>query len=427
MAELSIKASFPKKAEFLFQPWRYKILRGGRSSSKSWNAARALLIQGAMKPLRILCAREVQNSIKQSVHQVLRDQIVLLGLEDFYRVTDNDITGKNGTLFSFTGLSNLTVDTIKSFEGYDIAWVEEGQVISDRSWKILTPTIRKDGSEIWVTYNPDLESDPTHMRFTINPPKDCCNVLMNWRDNPWFNEVMEAERLLCKEQFPDDYDNIWEGKCRPAVEGAVYYKQVELAEEQGRICDVPYDPLLKVHLFFDLGWADSTTIGMVQRKTSELRFIDYISGSQRPLDDYSRELREKGYNWGKVFLPHDGFSKMLQTGKSSADILSALGWEVIQRGEMAEQSVEEGIRISRLRFGQVYIDRIKCARLLESLKRYRRHIKDKSKEAGNPVHDEFSHGADMFRYACINADNLTNETAVLRAPRFSQGQGAWMM
>ena len=212
-----IDAQIPAKLRFIFEPHRYKVLRGGRGSAKSWSAARALLILGARKTLRILCAREVQISIKQSVHKLLSDQIELLRMESYYVAQETTIRGINGTEISFTGLSSLTVDTIKSFEGYDICWVEEGQAISKRSWDILIPTIRKTGSEIWITYNPDLETDETHRRFTVFPPGDCVNVEMNWRDNPWFNPVLESERIHCKETDPDSYDNIWEGKCRPAV------------------------------------------------------------------------------------------------------------------------------------------------------------------------------------------------------------------
>lgn len=423
-----INADFPKKLQFLFQPYRYKIARGGRGSAKSWSFARALLLQGANKPLRILCAREVQLSIKQSVHQLLKDQIQLLGLESIYNVLDAEIRGKNGTTITFSGLSTLTVDTIKSFEGIDIVWIEEGQVISKRSWDILIPTIRKDGSEIWVSYNPDLDTDETHRRFTTNQPDDCYNVLINWRDNPWFNDVLEKERLSCKRGNPDDYDNIWEGACRPAVDGAIYYKQIQEATNQGRIANVPYDPLLKVHLVFDLGWSDAMSIGLVQRSSSEIRIFDYITGSQRTLADYSAELKKKNYNWGRVILPHDGFSKGFQTGQSSADILKALGWDVAARKEIIEQSVEEGIRNTRLKFNRLYFDKTRCAELIESLKRYRRHINRNTQAASSPVHDDASHGADMLRYLCINEGLMINESINIIMPMQSRfvGAGNWM-
>lgn len=193
---MQIECEFPEKLEFLFQPARYKVARGGRGSGKSWGFARALLLLGVQNVERILCARELQKSIKQSVHQLLRDQIAALGLSHFYQVYESEIRGINGTRFYFSGLSDQTADSIKSFEGCTKVWIEEGQSVSDRSWSILIPTIRTAGSEIWVTYNPELETDPTHQRFVARPPHDCVSILMNWRDNPWFPEVHDIWTLV---------------------------------------------------------------------------------------------------------------------------------------------------------------------------------------------------------------------------------------
>jgi phage terminase large subunit len=422
------KVEMPDKLSFLFRPGRYKVARGGRGSAKSWSFARALLILGIQNKLRVLCAREIQTSIRQSVHRLLQDQINLLKLDHLYDVFDQEIRGKNGTLFSFTGLSTLTVATIKSFEGYDMCWVEEGQVISKRSWDILIPTIRKDASEIWISYNPELETDETHQRFTISPPHGCVNVEINWRDNPWFSEVLEAERQHCKINNPDDYDNIWEGKCRPAVEGAIYFKQIQEAETNRRICNVPHDPMLKTHLVLDLGWEDSLAIGLVQKHVSEIRIIEYLEVSHTSLDTLSAELRTRPYQWGKVWLPHDGYAKSLNSGgKSTADIMESLGWEVAARNEIAEMSVEEGIRQARMTFARMYFDKEKCHalkapesiehikhtklshRLIECLKRYRRHINIKTETTSVPVKDIHAHGADCLRYIAINSDRMDNE------------------
>ncbi len=430
-----IDAKFPSKLQFLFRPYRYKVARGGRGSAKSWSFARALLLLGAKRPLRILCAREVQLSIKQSVHQLLKDQIRLLGLEGRYTVLDSEIRGSNGTKIVFTGLSTLTTDTIKSFEGIDICWVEEGQTISKRSWAILLPTIRREShifesgvssSEIWVSYNPDLESDETHQLFTINKPRDCVNTLMNWRDNPWFNDVLNEERLRCLETEPDAYPNIWEGRCRPAVEGAIYYKQIEEMENQGRICNIPYDPMLKVHLVFDLGFTDKMSIGLVQKNLSELRLFDYIGGTRRSLSDYDLELKAKPYNWGSVFLPHDGFSKGHQTGQSTADVLKTFGWDVIPRENIVEMTVEEGIRNTRLKLPRLYIDESRCAPVVESLKRYRRTINKRTDAEGRPVHDQYSHDADMVRYLCLNEENMINEKVYRHTKEYAPRMGGWM-
>ena len=403
---------FPEKLKFLFQPARYKVAYGGRGSAKSWSFARALLLKGINKPLRILCAREIQKSIKDSVHQLLGDQIETLGISSKYTVQQTEITGTNGTRFLFVGLSELTIDTIKSYEGIDIVWIEEGQTITERSWKILIPTIRKKGSEIWISFNPDLESDPTYVRFVKNPAPDSIVVIVNWRDNPFFNSVMEAERQDCLNRFPRDYDNVWEGKCRPAVEGAIYFDEVASMERDGRVCNVPYDPVLKAHVVFDLGFNDEMAVSIVQRHVSEIRIIRYIEDTQKTLAYYSNELKELRYNWGKVWLPFsDGFSKDFKTGKGSDQLLTALGWNVAKKEEVSNVDVEEGIRQTRFVFPRIYIDKTNCSQLIESWKRYRRHINRQTLTAGAPVHDQYSHGADVTRYIAINIDRMTNDTA----------------
>lgn len=403
----------PDKLAFLLtERRRYQGARGGRGSAKSWTVARALLILGSTRKLRILCTREVQKSIKQSVHKLLKDQIDGLGLSKFYRVLDTEIRGRNGTEFSFSGLSDQTVDTIKSFEGCDIVWVEEAQTVSKRSWQVLVPTIRKDGSEIWVTFNPELDTDETYDRFVTKCPPDCKIVEMNHADNPWFTKVLEAERLQAKATLPEaEYNWIWEGKCMPAVVGAIYFNEFSKAETEGRICNVPYDPMLKVHVVFDLGWNDSMAISLVQRHASEVRIIDYIEDSHKTLDWYSGELKKLNYNWGRVWLPHDGFTGDYKTGKSAEQILSALGWNVVSKEEIAQKAlgIEEGIRAVRMVFGRLYVDKTKCARLVECMKRYRRHINQTTKEATSPLHDEYSHGADNLRYVAVNVESMTND------------------
>jgi phage terminase large subunit len=399
---------FPDKLQCLFEPHRYKVLHGGRGGAKSWGVARYLLIDGATRPQRFLCTREVQKSIKESVHKLLSDQIQKLGLGSFYEVQQAVIKGINGTEFVFAGLSDQTAESIKSFEGVDKAWVEEAQAVSKRSWDILIPTIRKDGSEIIVTLNPELDTDPTYVRMIENPPPDSVVVQINYHDNPWFPDVLRKEREHALASMSKaDYENIWEGKCRSAVAGAIYADEIAAAHEHGRICDLPYDPALKVHVIFDLGWNDSMALILVQKHVSQLRVIEYIEDDHKTLDWYSNELKSRSHNWGKLYLPHDGKHKDFKTGKSSQAILQELGWDV----EITpNQSIEEGIKNARRTFPQVYFDRAKTTRLVECLKRYRRGVPATTGEPGAPVHDEWSHGADDFRYLCINAPGLTNET-----------------
>ena len=401
---------FPDKLAFLFEPHRYKVAYGGRGSGKSWSFARALLIQGAQKPMRILCTREIQKSIADSVHKLLADQITSLKLSAFYDVQQAYINGKNGTEFSFAGLQQHTIDSIKSYEGVDIVWVEEAHAVVKKSWDVLLPAIRKPGSEIWAGYNPQLESDETHQRFVVTPPPDCVSVLMNYNDNPWFPAVLEQERLHAKATMkPEQYAHIWEGKCMPAVEGAIYFEQMSQAES--RIANVPHDGLLKTHVIFDLGWNDAMTIILAQKIAGEIRIVHYIEGHQRTLAEYSAELKsltldDQPINWGHVYLPHDGYSKRHKSGKSDAEVMGQLGWTVMPVPNM---HVEQGINRVREVFPRTYFNRDRTGRLVECLKRYRRQINQQTNEPGAPLHDEYSHGADVMRYLAVVADQLSND------------------
>lgn len=405
---MQTEARFPECLRFLFQPARYKCAYGGRGSGKSWGFARALLVQGASEPLRVLCTREVQKSIKDSVHRLLSDQIAALNLGDFYQILETEIRGKNGTIFLFSGLSNMTVESIKSFEGVDRCWVEEAQTVSKRSWDVLIPTIRKNGSEIWLTFNPELDTDETYQRFVMNPAPNSVVCEMNYNDNPWFPDVLEHERKHCELTNKEDYAQIWEGKCRTAVAGAIYATEVGDAIRGGRICNVPYDPRLKAHTIWDLGWNDAMSIIIVQRLRSEIRVIDYIEDSHKTIDWYAAELSKRNLNWGYDWLPHDGHAKDYKTGKSAIEMLRAFGRKPKPEG-VPNIGLESGIKTARMAFGQCYFDKTKTARLVECLKRYRRSINQQTNEPGAPVHDEFSHGADVFRYLSIVADRLKNE------------------
>ncbi len=198
----------------LYRPARYKVYYGGRGGAKSWEFARALVVRAHTSPLRILCAREFQNSIADSVYRLLCDQIEKLGLVPWFRITQSSITSAvTGSEFIFKGLQR-NINEIKSLEGIDICWVEEAQRVSAESWDILIPTIRKQGSEIWLSLNPHDETDPTYQRFILNPPPDSIVKKVNWSDNPYFPSTLNAERLYCLKNDPDAYDHIWEGNPR---------------------------------------------------------------------------------------------------------------------------------------------------------------------------------------------------------------------
>lgn len=205
----------PRKLMPLFRPMRYKVLHGGRGGTKSWGVAKVLLLMAARKKLRILCARELQVSIADSVHKLLCDQIGSdPWLSSRYDTTKNSITCTvTGSEFLFAGIRN-NVTKIKSMEGINIVWVEEAEKVSDNSWQVLIPTIRRNGSEIWVTFNPDLKTDPTSKRFLENPPPNAWVQKMGWEDNPWLPQELIDEKDYLYRVDPEAAAHVWGGGYR---------------------------------------------------------------------------------------------------------------------------------------------------------------------------------------------------------------------
>ena len=212
----------------MFRPFRYKIYWGGRGGGKSWAIARALVLLGANKKLRILCAREIQHSIADSVHKLLSEQIYELNLESRYHVTKNAILGKNGTEFIFKGL-RFNVREAKSTEGIDICWVEEAQSVSEESWSVLIPTVRKANSEIWLSFNPLDEDDPTYQRFILHTPPNAAVHKVGFRENPWFPDVLRQEMEYLKRVDYEAYLHVWEGEVR-RISDAIIFKDKFVVE-----------------------------------------------------------------------------------------------------------------------------------------------------------------------------------------------------
>ena len=393
------KAEFPIKLENLFKKSRYKVLYGGRGGAKSWGIARALLILGAKNPIRILCAREFMTSMRDSVHKLLCDQIEALGLMGFYEITQASIRGQNGSEFSFVGLKN-NVANVKSYEGVDICWVEEAQTVSRLSWNVLIPTIRKEGSEIWVSFNPELETDETYQRFVAQPPQDCITMRVNWSDNPWFPETLRIEKDALKNRDEEAYNQVWEGLCRQTVDGAIFAKEMQQAEKDGRITRVPYDATKPVHAIFDLGWSDSTAIWFLQFVGMETRLIRYLEGSQQTMSFYLATMQTFGYVYDTIWLPHDAENKTLAAaGRSIDDIVRGAGFKT---QILPRVPIVDSINAARTIFPNCYFDREHAADGLTCLRHYRYDVDPNTKQfSRSPLHDHYSHGADAFRYIAL--------------------------
>jgi phage terminase large subunit len=380
----------------LFDKARYKVYYGGRGAGKSHSAAKALLILGAKSQIRVLCAREYQTSIKDSVHKLLCDQIELMNLHGFYEITQSSIRGKNGSEFAFVGLKN-NVANVKSYEGVDYCWVEEAQTVSRHSWNTLIPTIRKEGSEIWITFNPELETDETYQRFVVRPPEQAVVQKINWSDNPWFPEVLALEKDSLKSRDPSAYQTVWEGLCRLTVDGAIFANEMQVAELDDRITKVNYDPTKPVHAIFDLGWADSTAIWFLQFVGMETRLIRYHEDSQKTISHYLALMQTYGYIYDTLWLPHDAQNKTLASnGKSIEEIVRAAGYKtrIIERTPVADS-----INAARTIFRNCWFDRENCYDGLQCLRHYRYDVDPETGQfSRQPLHDIYSHGADAFRY-----------------------------
>lgn len=355
------------------------------------------MLLGAQKPIRIVCVREVQRSIKDSVHRLLSDQIELLGLGSFYEILQAEIRGKNGTEILFSGLSTQTSESIKSLEGADICWVEEAQAVSDKSWRVLIPTIRKEGSEIWVSFNPGTRYDAVWQRFVENPPKDAQVVEVSYKDNPWLPSVLKDEIEHLKATDYEDYLHVWEGQFKQMADHAIYAKQLLQAKQDGRICDVPIASGVLVDTFWDLGRNDHTAIWFMQSVGPQYRFIDYYEARLEDIDHYVRVIRQRDYLYGRHYLPHDVTAKILGMPKTRQQQLEDMGIrpiEVVPR----TNDLNEGIERVRALFSQCWFDKTRCERGIDVLSNYVwRYDEDRDTHHKTPLHNWASNGADAFR------------------------------
>ncbi|WP_339077838.1 PBSX family phage terminase large subunit [Acetobacter sp. AC2005] len=395
MPEIQIPSAF----EFLFEASRYKVLYGGRGSAKSHSIGRALLVKGMQQNLTVLCCREFQNKISESVHKLLAELIDAYDLHAFYEVQKTTIIGRNGTQFFFAGLRH-NIAGIKSFEGANIAWVEEAQSISKGSWDILIPTIRAPGSEIWISMNPDLQTDETYQRFIANPPRNAIVRKINWQQNPFFPDVLREEMEELKAKNEDEWLHVWEGHPRQSLEGAIYANEMRQATEELRITTVPYDPKYPVFSAWDLGWSDMTSIWLWQKVGFDIRVIGFYQNRMEGLDHYVAWLERQGYTYERHFLPHDANQGQLSAaGKTIASQLRARGMPVTV---LPMLPIKSGISAARTLFPRVWFDEVNCADGLDCLRRYRYDVDQQTGQySSKPLHDDASHGADAFRQLAV--------------------------
>lgn len=396
------RIELPPKLVPIFAPargeLRYRGAYGGRGSGKSFTFAKMAAIWGAIEPLRILCTREMQNSIKQSFHAELKSAIASdAWLSSVYDVGVDYLRGHNGTEFMFYGL-RTNIGSIKSMAQIDLCIVEEAEDVPERSWLDLEPTIRAPKSEIWVIWNPKQKKSPVDIRLRRNPPPRSMVAEVNYTDNPWFPEELDEQRQHAKETMAEAmYRHIWEGDYLDIQQGAYWADLLTKAEKDKRITHVPYDPATAVNTFWDLGMNDQTTIWFHQQVGQEHHFIDYYSNEGEGFAHYAKTLKELPYVYGTHYLPHDAEVRELATGKHRREVLEGLGVKPIEVVKRINH-INEGIEMARQVIPLCWFDEEKCATGIDCLQNYRREFDENLNTfKPRPLHDWASHGADAFR------------------------------
>lgn len=394
---------------------RYKGAYGGRGSGKSHFFGEMIVEEcQAVKGTRAVCIREVQRTLSQSSKRLVEDKIQALGVGQGFKIFHDRIETPGDGLVMFTGMQDHTAESIKSLEGFRIAWTDEAQTMSNRSLSLLRPTIREDNSELWFSWNARRKADAVDYFFRGTKPdgstlpKGAVLVKANWRDNPWWNDVLEGERKLELQLYPDRYDHTYEGGYARAFEGAYFAGLLAAARSANpsRIGRVSADPLLPIRAFIDIGGsgaqADAFTIWIVQWVGQEIRVLDYYESVGQVLAFHVNWLRERGYEKAVIYLPHDGVNENNITGKRYEDHLREAGFNV----EPPVKNQGRGAAVQRIealrRLGpQLWFNEDTTEAGRDALGFYHERKDDIRNVGLGPEHDWSSHAADALGLMAI--------------------------
>ena len=385
---------------------------GGRGSGKTRSFAKMTAVRAYMWDMAgregiILCGREFMNSLEDSsleeIKAAIRDEPWLL---PHFDIGDKYVRTASGRIhYSFSGLDR-NIDSIKSKSRILLGWVDEAEPVSEEAWVKLIPTLREEDSELWVTWNRERETSATNKRF--GQPKDPRYKIieLNWRDNPKFPAILDRQRLRDKEERPEQYDHIWEGGYKTAVEGAYYASALNTAKETGRVTSLAADPLMTIRAYWDIGGtgakADATAIWICQFIGQRINLLDYYEARHQPLATHLAWLRRRGYTNAYCVLPHDGIhgNEIIDATYESA--IKAAGFEAKTIPNQGAGAAMARVEAARRHFPRFWFDETNTKGGRTALGWYHEKLDDKRGIGLGPEHDWASHGADAFGLMAID-------------------------
>ena len=394
---------------------------GGRGSAKSRSFAKMTAVRAYQWDMAgrtgiVLCGRQFMNSLADSSLEEVKAAIRSEPwLEAQFEIGETFVRTKSGRInYSFVGLAR-NLDSIKSKSRILLAWIEEAEHVTEEAWVKLIPTLREEDSELWLTWNPERKKSATNKRFhskLATPDKRTKIVEMNWRDNPWFPDILNRQRQKDQRERPESYDHIWEGAFVTAVEGAYYVSHLIKAREDGRIGEVSADPLMEYRAFWDIGTRDATAIWIAQFVGSQIRVLDYYEAVGQPLGTHLGWLRDKGYGSALCVLPHDGAAVDHLTADRFEDHIKSAGFRTEVVKNQGKQAAMKRVEAARRLFPSIRFNEATTEAGRDALGWYHEKRDDEREVGLGPEHDWSSHGADAFGLMCIAHEEPRKAVAI---------------
>lgn len=406
----TLRIETPRAFKPLLRPARYKGAKGGRGSAKSHFFAELLIERCVEQQTHWACLREVQKSLNQSVKRLLELKIEKLGVSHLFDIQESKIITPYGGLIIFQGMQNHTADSIKSLEGFDGAWFEEAQSCSQRSLDLLRPTIRKDGSELWFSWNPDQPTDPVDALLTgDDPPPDSVVVSVSYEDNPWFPEVLRDEMEYDRKRDPDKYAHIWLGGYQKNSEARVFRNWTieEFEAPKGTV----------FRLGSDWGFAVDPTVLIRCYIDGKRLYVDHEAWMVGCEIDQLPDLFDRVPESRKWFITADS------SRPETISYMQKHGYPKINHAVKGPGSVEDGIEFLKS-FDIVVHPR--CKRVIDELTLYSYEVDELTGKVLPKLADKNNHTIDALRYACEGARKATKPKAQSKPQTVHTGAQGWM-